>query len=399
MSARSTEAKTFTRAELYDLVWSRTRTALANELGLSDVAITKHCKAALIPTPPMGYWAKLNAGRKPKRIALPSRLPGQTDTFLMGGGPHSWRWPAADNLTDEPTPPRFSENLDEQVAAVVKRVGRVVITRDLSSPDPALTKVVEAEAKRRVESQTDKWNSHKPRFDEPVFQRHLRIFNSIARALQPVYGIQYVGERDEWVQGRGTLHHLMLHLNFGGSGLSLRVHEPGEPRRDRGPKPVAVSTLRVEAGAYEEQVLEWSDRAGSKLESRLTEIVGALVRRAEERLRTHEQQDYERLRRRWQEERDAIERQRVEAERKRLAAIAARQAKLRDEVIDLAKRQRMAEDIRATVAAFRLHPEVSATGGSARFEAWVAHALAVADGIDPMKSSLEELMGSFSVAE
>jgi len=42
--------KTFTKAELYELVWSRPRTALAKELGLSDVAIAKHCVRARVTT-------------------------------------------------------------------------------------------------------------------------------------------------------------------------------------------------------------------------------------------------------------------------------------------------------------------------------------------------------------
>ncbi len=388
------EAKAFTRKELYELVWSRPRTALAKEIGVSDVAITKYCKAARIPTPAVGYWSKLAAGRKPPRVPLPSRLPGQADTVVIGGDRHAWRWPGEAGLTPEATPPVFVEDLDEQVAAVVKRIGRVVATRDLGAPDRALAKVLEAEVKRAQAESKYSWE--KPRFDQPVYQRHLKLFNSLARALLPVYGLQSVSEGDKWVQGRGTLYHLILHLHFGGSGMYLRVHEPGEPRRERAPAPVRATTLRVEAGGLEdESVLEWADEPGRKLEGRLTEIAGAIVRRAEERLRWHEQWYYERQCERRNEELAAIEKQRVDAEQKRFKAIEEHKTKVREEVIGLAKRRRRAEDIRATVASLRLHPEVTTQAARARFEAWAATALAVADNLDPMNCSLEELLGSF----
>ena len=391
--------KSFTRAALYELVWSRPRTALAKELGFSDVAITKYCKAARIPTPAMGYWAKLAAGRKAVRFPLPPRLPGQSDSVTMGGNPHAWRWPPTEDgsLIDEPVAPVFLEDMEQQVAAAVKRVGRVVATRDLNTPDKALAKVLQSEAKRR-EHGADNFSWHKPRFDDPVFQRHLRLFNSIARALGAVYGIQSVGEGDEWFQGRGTLYHLTLHLGFGGAGMYLRVHEPGEPKRDRRPDPVKVTTLRIEKGGYEEEILEWTDQKGRKLESQLTEIVGAILRRAEERLRGQEQRYYERQCEHRNEQLAAIEKRRLDEEKKQLAAISAHRAKVRDEVIGLAKRRRRAEDIRATVAALRKHPEVETPEGSVRFEAWAAHALKIASDIDPMNSSLKELLGTFSVS-
>ena len=57
---------TLTRRKLYDLVWSKPRTTLAREMGVSDVWIGKQCRALNVPAPPPGYWASLAAGGKPK---------------------------------------------------------------------------------------------------------------------------------------------------------------------------------------------------------------------------------------------------------------------------------------------------------------------------------------------
>jgi len=62
------------REELHDLIWSKPTAKLANEFGVSDVAIAKWCKKMEIPKPPRGYWAKKRVGKnvpnKPRLKAL-----------------------------------------------------------------------------------------------------------------------------------------------------------------------------------------------------------------------------------------------------------------------------------------------------------------------------------------
>jgi hypothetical protein len=60
-----------TRQELYDLVWSTPASRLALDFGVSDVAIAKRCKRLGVPRPTRGYWAKIEAGKKPRRLPLP----------------------------------------------------------------------------------------------------------------------------------------------------------------------------------------------------------------------------------------------------------------------------------------------------------------------------------------
>lgn len=60
-----------TRQELYERIWAIPATKLAEELGISDVAIAKRCKKLGVPQPPRGYWAKLAAGQAPMKPPLP----------------------------------------------------------------------------------------------------------------------------------------------------------------------------------------------------------------------------------------------------------------------------------------------------------------------------------------
>lgn len=58
------------REELFALVWARPAIEVARDLGISDVALGKLCQRLQVPKPPRGYWAKIAAGRKPRKPPL-----------------------------------------------------------------------------------------------------------------------------------------------------------------------------------------------------------------------------------------------------------------------------------------------------------------------------------------
>lgn len=64
-----------TREELYELVWSKPLTSVAFDFGVSSVAIKKVCRRQQVPTPPRGYWAKIDAGARVSVIPLPEYIP------------------------------------------------------------------------------------------------------------------------------------------------------------------------------------------------------------------------------------------------------------------------------------------------------------------------------------
>ena len=67
-AARSPE---LTREELYHKVWAVPLRTIAREYGLSDVGLKKICTRHNIPTPGLGYWAKVEFGKRVARIPLP----------------------------------------------------------------------------------------------------------------------------------------------------------------------------------------------------------------------------------------------------------------------------------------------------------------------------------------
>lgn len=63
--------KTQTREQLYELVWSKPRTVIARELGISDVRLGKLCRDLDVPAPPRGYWANRDSRRKRRKFEKP----------------------------------------------------------------------------------------------------------------------------------------------------------------------------------------------------------------------------------------------------------------------------------------------------------------------------------------
>lgn len=61
------------RTQLHALVWKKPVTQLAKEFGLSDVGLAKICHRYGIPLPERGYWARVDAGQKVSKKALPRK--------------------------------------------------------------------------------------------------------------------------------------------------------------------------------------------------------------------------------------------------------------------------------------------------------------------------------------
>src|ERR1700679_3446739 len=74
-----------TRRAMYDLVWSRPMTKVAEDLGISDVALKKICDKHRVPMPSRGYWAKKAAGKPTKQIPFHTTADPQHEHITIHG--------------------------------------------------------------------------------------------------------------------------------------------------------------------------------------------------------------------------------------------------------------------------------------------------------------------------
>jgi hypothetical protein len=73
---------TYTRKELYDLVWKEPLSRLAKKYKISDNGLRKICKRMNIPLPPNGHWQKVQYGYKVTPIKLPEKYTGKNEVTL-----------------------------------------------------------------------------------------------------------------------------------------------------------------------------------------------------------------------------------------------------------------------------------------------------------------------------
>ncbi|RYE59270.1 MAG: hypothetical protein EOP48_01405 [Sphingobacteriales bacterium] len=68
------EKETFTRKELYELVWQTPFTTLSQKYDISDNGLRKTCVRLNIPYPKKGHWQKVQFGKKNPRTPLPKDI-------------------------------------------------------------------------------------------------------------------------------------------------------------------------------------------------------------------------------------------------------------------------------------------------------------------------------------
>jgi len=73
---------TFTRNQLYELIWSKSITTLAKEFGSSDYGLRKICKEFNIPLPYSGYWSKLKYDKPLRKVNLPTNFEGKDEIII-----------------------------------------------------------------------------------------------------------------------------------------------------------------------------------------------------------------------------------------------------------------------------------------------------------------------------
>lgn len=169
-----------TRRAMYDMVWSRPMTKVAEDLGISDVALKKICDKHRVPTPPRGYWAKRDAGKPTKPIQLHNTSDPQHEHIVIHG--------SRNNLA-----PAIREILDQE------RARRKAKPRVTSLAEPGLTAPIQ-DVHPAIAATARALRKARPDADEVVraagqghcgievgaasVERTIVILDAIARALE-----------------------------------------------------------------------------------------------------------------------------------------------------------------------------------------------------------------------
>lgn len=366
-----------TRSALYEMVWSKPRTVLAKDFGVSDVALIKRCRQANIPMPPRGYWAKVQAGvSRLDRPALPLRLPGSDDAISFDRD----RYAPKEAMDATLEAPLFCERIQDLVDTAVRRLGHIRAVKDLSDPHPGLARVLNAEAERRKKhAENPSWSFYQPYFDDQVHQRQMRLVNALLHGFERLGCRGSMSATDQFVAGRGTTHRITFYVAVGDTSVSCSFAEPtGKP---------GSLALEVEQAGETEPPMRWVDEPHRALERQLDDIARGLLESAERRLRAGVQWRYEWAVKRKAEADKQQEERRQAAERARPENLERQRKLATDHLVAMAANFRVASEIRALVKALAEAPALKVHSPDSAFARWSAFALKEAARLDPSTSA------------
>lgn len=377
---------TLTREQLYELVWSVPMQRLAREIGISDVALAKHCRKLGIPVPERGFWNKLQAGKSVIRAKLPERdLATINRVTISGDLPSDLRARLKREPGDSTDP---EESIDVLAERFRKRLGTVAVPRDFSRMHPAIATLLKKDDKLQEEYTQHPYSWHKPRFQTPFERRRLRFLNGLFLAFEQVRARPSL---------RGSeARELCVHM--GDITLEFQLDAPDKIRLERRSRssnsqtPDALCLAIADRRTTLDLVKQWQDEEGRPLEKQLTEIVVGMAVAGEQLHRQWLIEMAEWERRHQEEEQKEAQRRKEEAEKRKRERLAAIEKAKIDGLIGDATNWRDASNIRAYVEAVQ-----KARAGHCdleELEAWSRWALAEADRLDPIVSGRALLLST-----
>lgn len=374
--------------DLIAFAWSAPMRDLAVKIGLSDVGLRKLLVSYGMTIPPQGHWNRVRAGRTvPAPPKSPPRRAGESGRirvdprfapFVAKARPMSSSGPFATRAVPE--------GLKELRAQELKAIGRVTVPRTLDSPHPGLRGIIETEKRRRQKSIDQSWHWDSPRFDNPLDQRKLRLFNGIFLALAKRGHGGDASEREHEIHSRAIIGNTYLGLTIDIAGKHRTVTARGQRRPEPDLPANTPLILRIRPGFDNEIGEAWQDDEDGKLEAKVAEIASALIVAGEAKFRQELRKDEERAERERIEREAKAERERVEQEQRRIAKLHQLNQQRITDLQRSGELLRLSRDIRALVVQVRGAMAGRSDLDEATVEAWERWALEEADKLDPVLS-------------
>jgi hypothetical protein len=366
----------YERAKPYEEVWAEAVTTVAKRYGVSDVALRKICRKLAVPLPPLGYWAKVAAGKKTATPPLP-KYSGPAEIVRQ-------RY-----VSDEPVEPD-PEHLVARREFEARPENRIVVSETLEMPHPLIAATERAFRKPKRRNPGNQPMTERRALaisvGETSLPRALRIMDALVKALD-ARGMPLRIEPDGKRRTCLTLQGQVLAIRLA-EDTSRTEREPTEKERQEIKKyghtylpdrysyqHTGALKLGIIGHYYDELKKVVADGKRQRVEQFLNEFVVKLEAEAVHRKRHEEQR--ERQHRLWEEE-ERLRREREEEQRKEMERLKALEEETRN--------WKRAEDIRAYVAA--VEATAAREDGGIVLESelgqWIAWARHKADWIDPI---------------
>lgn len=260
-------SQTFTRQELYDLVWSTPISNLAAKYGLSDRGLAKICGRHHIPVPGRGHWARVEAGQKTTKTPLWKVDNPAIQQVTIGANDHLR--PAAAFAKEVTRKVKGDRKAEARASGQTATADRVVELRDVgTSIHPSLG--VFARELHGASADRDGGIKYRGvRVHRDSISRVLTLLNTLAFELEPL-GIRFSGSnsRISFVQGQTS-------IGVGISGAAKRVPAPRGSWRIS--ENIFTGSLALQLYADAQGVKKnWIDKDGIEFEKDLAKLISSI---------------------------------------------------------------------------------------------------------------------------
>jgi hypothetical protein len=370
-----------TRTELYELVWTKPMTKLAKEFHLSDKGLAKKCIKHHIPRPPVGYWARVDSGQKPKKTPLPNIKDPLLETVHF-------------ELHETKESDRLLSNAFEVDPGILEKAREFKLPNSIKK----FHHIIRETRKARLDHD-DKYGRIDFRWDAPVlglkvteqtYSRACLFLESLVRLFDSC-GWKF--EKQELKYGK---RQTVAGFTNGESHLQIEIKEAVQQvdhipvKRDRQSwywsnkydyLPTGILQFSI-LGPGEGFKRSWKDSASNKIEEHLVEIVESFAKSFEYSRLLKIKREQEHIE--W-EKREAIRKERIRQEKV--------EDKRRQLLFTLADNHQKAQSIRALLDSIGSRYE-----DNPQARDWVEWAARVADTIDPA-CNIESVVAEHDKAE
>lgn len=385
-------AHVFTRRELYDLAWSEPMQSLSKKYSISDRGLAKICAAASIPVPGRGYWAKLEAGKKVQKWALPPRGLGQTDRVHVGADRWGHDRESDADIMNGPIPPLpvFEPDMDTVRARVAAMVGQARLPRgDSHGWHSQVAKLLAADEERERKQRATRYPMS---WDGPIFrtefeQRRLSVLNALFICLTRC-GMKPHASGKHGRELSVTVGDLAVPLRLDGVSADKLIERERQgygfvARNDKDRMKLALG----HGWHGEPSPPSWEDKPGQRIERQLREIAAAVIVSAEQRVRDGALHAHQWRINRKAELTEEERKRKIEEDRRRRERRAKLEKARVDHLLGQAHALEATRQIRAYVDAVReKNAQAPEPMTAQELCDWSAWALAQADRIDPIAS-------------
>jgi hypothetical protein len=167
---------TFTRLELYDLVWKQTMKIITKQYGISSAGLRKACKDMQIPLPDAGHWVRIRYNKPLYKDKLSQNYEGLNSIEIIKKKYEVNTIPAT----------KISPLLELIKLIESDKKAPVVVPEIITKPDILIqnTKLIHDKRKSNGHKLDDKTDTVNISVEEANYSRALRIMDSFVKLLR-----------------------------------------------------------------------------------------------------------------------------------------------------------------------------------------------------------------------